>query len=243
MENEQPKTLPFSESFNLTEQPLDWMNVSNNDNFKRWSFPGNYATVGSAGSAGSPVYASLIGPELPAAGLSGHLRLTVSHRLAINNAGTKARIFYFNNTASLPTLELLAQFTSGTQGAFVDTSFLLPTYADLGSIRVMFELEETSGSNGLWEIDQLSVIHLPPTGLTENGSAAFVLIPNPAKGHVKLIVKNESTEVLIYDALRQLAVRHVVKTGDNTLDINGLKPGIYVVRLNNSVESKKLIVR
>jgi hypothetical protein len=243
MEYEHPKTLPFSENFNLAEQPLDWMNVSNNDNFERWTFSGNYASVGSAGNSGSPVYASLIGPELPAAGLSGHLRLTVSHRLAINNAGTKARIFYFNNTASLPTLELLAQFTTGTQGAFVDTSFLLPTYADLSSIRVMFEIEETTSSNGLWEIDQVSVIHVPPTSLTENGSAAFVLLPNPANEHVRLILTSQSNEAIIYDAFGRVVVKYAVITGDNTLDISSLSPGIYFVRLNNSLKSKKLIVR
>ncbi len=244
LENEQPGTLPFVENFNLAEQPLDWSNVSNNENFERWTFPGNYASAGSAGSMRSPVYAGLIGPDLPVTGLSGHLRLTVSHRLTVNNVGTAARIFYFNNTSSLPTLELLAQFTTGTgaQGAFVDTSFLLPIYFDLNSIRIMLEYEETSGSNGLWEIDQVSVIHVPPTGFLENAGKTFLITPNPARNHLKLISTGKSTKAVIHNAQGQVVMISPILSGENNLDISTLKSGIYFVRLENEIEIAKLII-
>ncbi|HMM10693.1 MAG TPA: T9SS type A sorting domain-containing protein [Bacteroidales bacterium] len=230
----QPAALPFIESFTLPQQPSDWHNISENNTFVRWNFPGNTANAGSNGTSG-PVHAALYSPEIPCQSLAGQLRIAVKHRLNISGTGTQARIRYFSNTSSLPTIVELAVFqqSTGQAGNFVDTSFLLTMPVDLNSIRLLFELEETTASTALWEIDEVSVTHIPPTALHENATKRFDVYVNHANQTLHLANTGQSGWAKVYNMAGRLMVQFRLKENDNHISISSLLPGVYIIKLEN----------
>ncbi|MBK9291178.1 MAG: T9SS type A sorting domain-containing protein [Bacteroidetes bacterium] len=164
LQNEIPVNLPFTELFNIGQQPAGWHNQVENNNFARWHFNGTVAMAGTA-SAGpaNPVHTHLTSPEVLTEGLIGNLKLSFSHRLTITGSGAKARVYVYRQTQSLPVWEQIAEYTQGTggSGGFVNVDIPIPINAGASSVRLRFELEETQTSPGLWEIDQVELLYQP----------------------------------------------------------------------------------
>ena len=73
------------------------------------------------------------------------------------------------------------------------------------------------------------------------------LSPNPVSvnSSLNIEVKNaDKTEVKLFNINGLLIKESVLEKGHNTLDTNGLTPGIYILEstLNGEVSSKKLLV-
>ena len=75
----------------------------------------------------------------------------------------------------------------------------------------------------------------------------FIFSPNPAKGHVKILLDNFTIPVsmTLYDNSGRRIKEQTLSQRNNTIDLTGLK-GIYIVQLSDgdgmNVTRKKLVV-
>jgi hypothetical protein len=63
----------------------------------------------------------------------------------------------------------------------------------------------------------------------------FSLYPNPA--HNQLFIENpinEPSNIILTDLYGKTLLTNYIKPGKNNIDISALKPGIYILRLNDS---------
>lgn len=76
------------------------------------------------------------------------------------------------------------------------------------------------------------------------GNAAFSIYPNPAVNEIKLNsdVIGEKT-VILYDTTGRIAKQITITEAEITVDISDLHKGIYLVKLSNSNNTQKLIVK
>lgn len=89
-----------------------------------------------------------------------------------------------------------------------------------------------SGSNQKWIFEPISlknagaIVNKTDYGLT-------VLYPNPATDKLQILNCIGST-IEIYNELGKMVLKNIIEQARQTIDITGLKPGVYFVRVNNN---------
>ena len=82
---------------------------------------------------------------------------------------------------------------------------------------------------------------------TAPATSQYTLYPNPATGEVYVTANTESLEIscVVYDLSGRIVRRTMLQQGVTRLDLTDLKPGCYILRMddNRQVVTKKLIVQ
>lgn len=108
-----------------------------------------------------------------------------------------------------------------------------------GSLLLEFRSDCGIISSG-WEANYISTID--DTDLSENDLDGISLFPNPASSVLSISHAPLGGEIIIYDRNGRVSLREIIK--GNSIDISSLATGFYkiVVRANESIVIKKLIV-
>lgn len=97
---------------------------------------------------------------------------------------------------------------------------------------------EIECDNSIFAVSRYGVL-----GLNENNSAKFSISPNPSTDFIKVDFDGVASDYSITDILGKMVVSGDLTT-NNTIDINGLSNGIYILKLvvDNKILTKKFIV-
>ena len=100
---------------------------------------------------------------------------------------------------------------------------------------------------GMWSID-ISNITLGVENLEANDILAPKLYPNPVSNgqlNIKLTNDSELFNYVIYNVVGGFIQKGKLNLGDNTINIDNVTPGIYIVKLtsNSYVFSQKIIIK
>jgi PKD repeat protein len=105
-------------------------------------------------------------------------------------------------------------------------------YEDIGNYEVCLTTWNECGTDTLCNILHMSTVSIP-----ENGEGSFVMYPNPARD--KAFIKSSFTgpvEIILSDLSGKVVYKEE-KDGNTgeliQIGLDGLKPGIYIVRLNS----------
>ena len=90
----------------------------------------------------------------------------------------------------------------------------------------------------LFETDSVGIRH------ADESLAGLVIYPNPASGTVTLCASQPSC-VTVVDRMGRVVLQHKCTTTVTTLDISGLTPGVYFVRMDGqpTAAAHKLVVK
>lgn len=175
-----------------------------------------------------------------------------------NNHGTlvggtwTTQVPFNNNSLPNPTItwvspNLVSSYTSGNQWYFGTTIINGATQQTYAPTQYGYYKVVVTDTNGC------TAISLPfyynTTGIISNKPSDFSIQPNPARENCILILPQsiESGICSIFSLTGELVSEKPVSgTGNNNLDVSGLKPGLYVVRLiggNQVLVGKMLINR
>ncbi len=85
-----------------------------------------------------------------------------------------------------------------------------------------------------------------PTGITEQALANFSLYPNPASGHVQIVLDGAGAmaDLSLIDGMGRTVLQRMIQGERTTVDISGLRPGLYLaqVRRDGQAVTIKLII-
>jgi hypothetical protein len=73
-----------------------------------------------------------------------------------------------------------------------------------------------------------------------NAKTSFSVYPNPAKDVVIIQTAKSISGVKIYSTSGAL-VKNIAKVSENKINVSDLATGVYIVKINDSAESIKLI--
>ena len=145
-----------------------------------------------------------------------------------------------------------------TNGNFVNIGFV-PSYATGGNSNgtIEYSFTDISMPNEKTVYYRLSQVDIDGKQFLSDIRAvtntitkqALLVYPNPSKGNLRIVIPSDLTgksDVRIFNATGA-AVRSINNTSDKRIDIAGLQPGIYTVKVfsmaDNTVLIKKLIVQ
>jgi peptidyl-prolyl cis-trans isomerase B (cyclophilin B) len=124
------------------------------------------------------------------------------------------------------------------QGGLTDTSFTVPDTLLLNKKYYWRVLSEISGIGGdgpePWSFTTGS-----NTGITNNKNSGVSVYPNPAKEFINIITPETSNEftLQLFGSNGQLLRTEKIRSGESSVNIDGLTPGLYFYILNNSKEN------
>ena len=154
-------------------------------------------------------------------------------------------------------LDLKEKLTTATTNLAVNGN-LLANYTNLANIItglnwingtnlwVKWNDVNDAGSNGLYAIDNFTISVSEATlGLKLNTITGLNMYPNPVSNGTLYITSNSSEEkkVAVYDVLGKQVLES--KTSNNTVDVNNLKAGAYIVKITEGgkTDARKLIIQ
>ena len=82
--------------------------------------------------------------------------------------------------------------------------------------------------------------HFPNQGIEENDVVTVSVYPNPA--HDKIFVDGDNVQKIeIFDVIGH----NILTTNDTEIDVRGLEPGIYFVRINcgDNIITERVIIK
>jgi hypothetical protein len=101
-----------------------------------------------------------------------------------------------------------------------------------------------SGANGLYAIDNFSIIITETLGIKQNTIAGLNMYPNPVSNGTLYITSNssEAKSVTIFDVLGKQVLNS--KTSSNAVNVSNLVGGVYFVKIteDGKTDTKKLII-
>ena len=129
----------------------------------------------------------------------------------------------------------------GIEGQWINGSVSLPAFVD---VPLTFQLVIEARCNSSSEIFYFDNVEFYGyLGLESHNEDIFSIVPNPAKGnHIKILSNlSAEKEITVYDVLGKEITYSII---DTTLDVSGLKNGIYLVQIkqNDRIETKKLVI-
>ncbi|MDO7877606.1 T9SS type A sorting domain-containing protein [Hymenobacter sp. ASUV-10] len=198
-----------------------------------------YRVVGNTVQAVAQVQA------LDSLGADYELYLAITERSTRNNQRFNERVFYHVFRKALPSSPLaLPRLTSGQQATF-SQSYTFPagnTIESFDSLQVVAVVQHRTRRDVLQAAQ--AVLNGPLLGRQAPQAAglAFDVLPNPAAGRSELqlrLPRAETVRVEVLDALGRCVVCPApVALGAGPvvlpLDLRGLTPGLYLVRLNSA---------
>jgi hypothetical protein len=102
-----------------------------------------------------------------------------------------------------------------------------------------------AGSNGLYAIDNFTIIVSETLGVKQNAITGLNMYPNPVSNGTLYITSNssEAKSVSVYDILGKQVLNS--KTVNNALNVSTLKSGSYIVKIteDGKTDTKKLIIQ
>lgn len=162
----------------------------------------------------------------------------------------------YNRDGIFATNEWFQPTTGSTMNVPTTAAFTVPPTASLGltGMRVRSRLtgntnDSTSAclSMGSGETEDYAITIIAPTGIKDNQSNDFAIVPNPANDYVTIMLNKSGirTEIVVTDMLGN-NVLNKIETNDSKVSINvaNLANGIYLVNVGNQFGStiKKLVV-
>jgi len=113
------------------------------------------------------------------------------------------------------------------------------------STYIAFIFTSTTDGSATWELDNLKVLGVLNTGVNSNNIQKLSIYPNPASGSIN-VNSNESGVIKIMSISGKLMIDSKIITGKNSIDIETLSSGLYIVETisNSGIKSiGKLTVR
>ena len=186
--------------------------------------------------------------------LSNYTHIHVDTWTPIANAvGIKFQDFGADNVDEYPNVddsefEVQSSTTQASQ-TWVGHDFPLSAFtgltgtSNLGQIQLLLG-SATGGTQGDVYIDNLYLYTAPTAGIDDHSLSSVKMHPNPASGTVKFATAlGDALSVPVYDILGKLVMP--VQTIQSELNISGLNPGMYFVKMEQGANSltKKLLVK
>ena len=122
------------------------------------------------------------------------------------------------------------------------------TSQELRTLMVNTGIPQGPGNNiGPLPNMQAAILQLDSTlNVNTNSVSSFVMYPNPTKGilNINLNSFNNSANIEIHNLLGQQVLSNVLTKRNNTISVNNLSKGIYlvIIKTNNTSTIKKLII-
>lgn len=141
-----------------------------------------------------------------------------------------------NQTSDFTNLESIAQVPANG----IDRTIDLSSYT--GSVRIAFRL--TSNDAFVCMVDNVRILGNALSINDVENNASFGVYPNPANDFVTISDAN-GAEVKVIDMLGRTLISKVVKSTNETISINDLQTGMYMIQIvkNGQTSSQKLIKR
>jgi hypothetical protein len=167
---------------------------------------------------------------LYAGGSNAYGKLGIGSNDATTSNSNFAQVGTSSNWASIPTRS--GEFNSG---AINESAEMSATGADNYSQLGNYDGTNTN-SNSMSQVTCTDMLGVDD--ISKNN--AVTLYPNPAKDVIHLSTKAKISEIKIYNITGAL-VKTNTNVVDNTVNISQLKPGVYIVKINNSNDGIKFI--
>ena len=91
----------------------------------------------------------------------------------------------------------------------------------------------------IFRIDNVSLLALTTSGLSENNISSLQISPNPAAEQIQINnLNNSDSQISIFNSAGKEIDSHLLKSGVNAIDISNLTPGFYFVKEQNGAVSK-----
>ena len=125
-------------------------------------------------------------------------------------------------------------FEGGTPEASTEQNPLI-TYNTEGVYSVLLVATNEAGSNTMYKEDYITVDHI--TKIRDNQEAALIVYPNPAKDILSVDSPVKIMQATIVDMLGDKVFHNKYDRKKITLDVSGLKEGIYILRLDTESDT------
>jgi hypothetical protein len=91
----------------------------------------------------------------------------------------------------------------------------------------------------IFRIDNVSLLALTTSGLSENNISNLQISPNPAAEQIRINnLNNSDSQISIFSSAGKEIDSHLLNSGINTINISNLSPGFYFVKEQNGAVSK-----
>jgi len=120
----------------------------------------------------------------------------------------------------------------------------LSAYLDQ-TVYLAFKYTSDDDHSSTWEVDNMLVYGVMTVGVNEHNEHSVAVYPNPATGYFTLS-SSKAGRVFIVDISGRVVTNARIVSGNNTINVENLTPGIYFVNTileDGSRASDKLIVR
>lgn len=220
-----------------------------------WTFSSQYGVGGSACAKMSGYDGATFANEdwliSPALNLANSTMEKFRFQSAKNYTGNPMEVFISSNYAGSgdPTQAtwspLTATLSSGswawTESGLIDIS----TYGE--TVYLAFKFTSSATESATWEVDEIEVLGKTSTGISPIGKINNRVYPSPASGSVTVVYSGNGTgKVRVYDLTGSVVISDIISNGENTLNIDGLNTGLYLVKIENAsgvASTHKLIVK
>ncbi len=242
-----------SETFDMDLGSWTGYNVTG-DQMWEWADFGNPPGCAKAsGYDGSPIENEdwLISPELD---LEGYTNITLGFDHARNFASNDGLFVMIStdydgssdpNTATWE--NLTASFTFPDQGSwtFIDAGIKDISSFASDATYIAFVYNSTTSDASTWEVDNIEVLGVLGTGISSNIESIVSVYPNPASDVLNIELEENSSVRLISLTGKVVMVSELV-TGKNTLDVQQLPKGMYIVETKTKsgiISARKVSVK
>jgi endoglucanase len=124
---------------------------------------------------------------------------------------------------------------SGYNGVSLTDTFSVYTLVfDMGATdnaaRMVFDLGNSTVNVSVTDVIIEEIVFEPPTSVSLPQAGIIDIYPNPVKGRLFLRNAVDVEKVSVYNLQGKAILEKSVQDADASIDVSGLKPGIYIIR-------------